>query len=425
VIVDGLLPLQFPTADLELMPGNPRRGDVDAVAHSLSRFGQRKPIVARRADKVVIAGNHTLRAARQLGWSDIAVVFTDDDDATAKAYSLADNRTAELGGYDNAELAELIGEVQEADPELLAATGWTDGDLQGLLAQLEPQQLPPALSDPDSVPEPPKDPVSVLGDVWDLGPHRLIVGDSTVLDVWDTLCRGHPADLLFTDPPYGMSYGGGRGKQNKGVGQDKGFGQIENDDLTGDTLVALVRDALVATLPHRKPESPAYVCFTWRTYSEFVEALRQADMQPKACIVWNKGSIGLSHGHYRPQHEFIFYVQGQWYGDRAQSDVWTLGRDQLGEYAHPTQKPVELVKRALENSSKPGDIVLDAFGGSGSTLIACHATGRKARLCELDPKYADVILRRYQEHTGTKPTRDGVPHDFTGADDGQTNGAAS
>ena len=260
------------------------------------------------------------------------------------------------------------------------------------------------------MPEPSKDPVSVLGDVWELGPHRLAVADSTVLDVWDNLCQGQAADLLFTDPPYGMSYGGGR---SKGDDKEKHWGVIENDDLTGDKLVGLVRDALVASLPHRKPDSPAYVCFTWRTYSEFEEALRQADMQPKSCIVWNKGSIGLGHLHYRPQHEFIFYVQGQWYGDKAESDVWTLGRESVGGYIHPTQKPVELVRRALENSSKPGDVVLDAFGGSGSTLIACHATGRKARLCELDPKYADVILRRYQEHTGTKPTRDGVPHDFT------------
>lgn len=403
----------IPVVDLRTFHKNPRQGDVGAIKQSLLVSGQYKPIVINAGTHTgrpneVLAGNHTLMAARDLGWESVAAVTVDVDDDQCGRIVAADNRTADLGGYDERLLAELLTDLPDLD-----GTGYNLEDLEALEAALAPEQLPPALSDPDSVPEPPKDPVCVLGDVWELGPHRLIVGDSTVLDVWDTLCQGQAADLLFTDPPYGMSYGGGRGKQNKAAGSTKGFGQIENDDLTGDKLIELVRDALVATLPHRKPESPAYVCFTWRTYSEFVEALRQADMHPKACIVWNKGSIGLSHGHYRPQHEFIFYVQGQWYGDRAQSDVWTLGRDQLGDYAHPTQKPVALVQRALENSSKPGDVVLDAFGGSGSTLIACHATGRKARLSELDPKYADVICRRYQEHTGTVPTRDGVAHDFT------------
>lgn len=144
-----------------------------------------------------------------------------------------------------------------------------------------------------------------------------------------------------------------------------------------------------------------YVCFPWRTYAEFESAIEACDLKISACIVWDKKSIGLGNANYRPQHEFIFYVKGgAWYGDKAQSDVWQTSRGATGEYVHPTQKPVDLIERAVNNSSKAGDTVLDLFGGSGSTLIACEMTSRHARLMELDPKYIDVIITRWQNFTG-------------------------
>lgn len=412
MLAESLKHLAVPIDDVQPLPGNPRRGDVSAVAKSLKRFGQRKPIVARRADHVVVAGNHTLQAALVLGWAEIAVVWVDDDEATAKAYALADNRTSALGTFDDADLAAMVAEVHAVDPDLLLAASFDEDDLEAFLGggASDPAE---GLTDPDAVPEPPAQPVAEVGDVWLLGPHRLVCGDSTEVDTLERLVGQDRIDLVFTDPPYGMSFGSG---QRPGSPRSRvKMGVIQGDDKRGDDLVALVRDALVAAMPFRKPDSPVYVCFTWRTYAEFEEALRQADMQPKACIVWNKGSIGLGTLHYRPQHEFIFYVQGSWYGDKAQSDVWTIGRETLAKYVHSTQKPVELVQRALENSSKRGDVILDVFGGSGTTLIACHRLGRVARLVELDPKYVDVICRRYQEHTGTKPVLEatGEPHDFT------------
>lgn len=213
---------------------------------------------------------------------------------------------------------------------------------------------------------------------------------------------GGRADMVFTDPPYGMSYGGGRaaGSTKKGA-RVKAHGMIIGDDKTGDDLIALVRDAVASAVGVSKSGAATYICFPWRTYSEFEAAMEGCGLSASACIVWDKKSIGLGNSNYRPQHEFIFYCKGgSWYGDKAQSDVWAMSRGDTGKYVHPTQKPVELIERALGNSSKGGDTVLDVFGGSGSTLIACEKTGRDARLMELDPKYCDVIVKRWQEFTG-------------------------
>lgn len=188
MIQNDLRGLAYPTDELQLLPGNPRRGNVEAVARSLEAFGQRKPVVARRGDRVVIAGNHTLQAARALGWAEIAVVWVDDDEVTSKAFALADNRTAELGDYDESLLAELIGEVGSVDSELLAASGWSEDAVAELVASLEPEALP-VVGDLDDLP----DQViskSMLGDVWLLGQHRVMCGDSTNSTDLDRLMGG-------------------------------------------------------------------------------------------------------------------------------------------------------------------------------------------------------------------------------------------
>jgi DNA modification methylase len=204
-----------------------------------------------------------------------------------------------------------------------------------------------------------------------------------------------------------MSYGGGRAKGDHALNKQTGgvlikaHGMIKGDDLQGDDLIQLVRDAIATAISCSKQGAAYYICFTWRTYSEFEQAIELGGGTVANCIVWDKKSIGLGNSNYRPQHEFIFYVKGgAWYGDKSESDVWYMSRGATGEYVHPTQKPVELVERALSNSSKGGDIILDSFGGSGSTLIACEKSGRKARLMELDPKYVDVTIKRWQDYTG-------------------------
>ena len=185
------------------------------------------------------------------------------------------------------------------------------------------------------------------------------------------------------------------------------------DDKTGNDLIALVRDSIASVVVVNKLDSAIYICFTWRTYSEFELAIKECGLKVSACIVWDKKSIGLGNSNYRPQHEFIFYCKGgNWYGDKTQSDVWSLSRGATGKYVHPTQKPVELIEQAIGNSSKSGDTVLDVFGGSGSTLIACEKTGRINRSMELDPKYCDVIVQRWQEFTGQTATLEATGEPF-------------
>ena len=199
MIIDGLQPLATEIGKLKLLPGNPRKGDIQAVARSLEAFGQRKPIVA---------GNHTLQAAQSLGWDKIAVVFVEDDEAKAKAYALADNRTAELGGYDSQALFEMITDVQLLDKELFAATGWDNDDLAELLATLELEQLPAAFTDPDDVPD--RSPSKTIeGDIWLLGPHRVLCGNATQPTDIEKVLAGELAAYVFTDPPYNVAYEGG------------------------------------------------------------------------------------------------------------------------------------------------------------------------------------------------------------------------
>jgi len=370
---------------LTLDPNNARKHsekNLKAIAASLEKFGQRKPIVVHRG--VVIAGNGTVEAAKSLGWTDIAIAEVPDewDADTAKAYALADNRSAELAEWDESELAKQLLELQDADWDITEL-----GFEIPALADIEP-------TDEDEIPEPPVEPKTKLGDIYQLGRHRLMCGDSTDEATVLRLMDGAKADMVFTDPPYGMSYEGGRGTQE--------FGQIANDALEGKALINLISTALKNCYKISNANTANYICFTWRTYNEFKQGIEQANLQIKSCIVWDKGSIGLSHGNYRPQHEFIFYVQGEWYGDRAQSDVWQVNRDAQAGYVHPTQKPVNLIVRALQNSSLTNNTIVDPFGGSGSTLIACEQTKRQARLIELDPKYCDVIVTRWENLTGLK-----------------------
>lgn len=382
---------------------------VGQIAASIVEFGFTNPVLADATG--IVAGHGRVLAARRVYDAGKAVRLpngqelpkgtvpvidcTGWSEAQRRAYVIADNKLALNAGWDNELLALELGELGDIGFDL-ELTGFNDEEIKALM----PVEVTEGLTDEDDVPEPPRDPVSARGDVWVLGNHRLMCGDSTSTTDFDALVPER-ADMIFTDPPYGMSYGGGRaaGSTPKGA-RVKAHGMIMNDDLQGSDLIGLVRDAILTAKSSCKQDAALYACFTWRTYAEFEQALEDAGYKVKACIVWDKKSIGLGNSHYRPQHEFIFYCGGQWFGDKAQSDVWTMSRGSTGEYVHPTQKPVELVERALLNSSKGGDVVIDCFGGSGSTLIACEKVGRHARLMELDPKYVDVIVTRWQQFTG-------------------------
>jgi DNA modification methylase len=383
-------------SDIKPYQKNPRhKYDINKVAQSIKEFGFQQPIVVDRAG-VIIVGHGRYEAAKSLNLKTIPVTIADLSPEKAKAYRIADNKTNEYSDWDMGLLIQEFTDLLDNNYDL-ELTGFDSDELEKLIVGEKE-----GLTDEDAVPETPEEPISKLGDIYKLGEHRLMCGDSTSITDFDKLCS-EQADMIFTDPPYGMEYGGGRAEGSTKKGDKvKAHGMIKGDDLKGNDLINLVRDALTTTYLKTKSGASAYICFTWRTYAEFEDALIKAGLKVKNCIVWNKKSIGLGNSHYRPQHEFIFYCGEQWYGDKSQSDVWELSRGDTSKYVHPTQKPVQLIEKAIKNSSKSGDIVIDCFGGSGSTLIACEKTNRKCYMMELDPKYIDRIVKRWEQYTGQK-----------------------
>lgn len=376
----------------ELVPAswNPRQlteKQAKDLRKSLEKFDLAEvPVV--NLDGMIIAGHQRTKILFQLHGDmeiDVRLPSRLMTEAEVKEYNVRSNKNT--GEWDFDLLANNF------DLDELLDWGFTEDELK---LDLE-SEIIEGNTDEDEVPEAPERPITVLGDVWLLGKHRLMCGDSTSIDAVEKLMDGKKADMVFTDPPYGMSYGGGRGKKN--------FEMIKGDDAEGEDLIALVRSALLNAALSSRANIAYYICFPWRTYAEFESAIVGIDLEVASCIVWNKKSIGLGNKHYRPQHEFIFYVKGgEWFGDKSQSDVWEMSRGATGEYVHPTQKPVELIEMALKNSSKHEDYIVDVFGGSGSTLIACERLGRINHSMELDPSYCDVIINRWQNFTGEEAT---------------------
>lgn len=382
---------------------------IGQIAASIKEWGWTTPILVDEVGSIIAGHGRTL-AAQKLNITEVPVVIAKGwSDAKKRAYVIADNKLALNAGWDNAMLKLELTDLESLNFDL-DLTGFNSDEIAALM----PLDINIGLTDEDDVPETPVDPITKLNDVWILGNHRLMCGDSTSIDAFDKLMNGIKADMVFTDPPYGMSYGGGRsGKVGSTDGTLKKFGVILGDTKIGNDLISMIKDAVGSAKQSSKEGASLYVCFPWRTYSEFEAALISIGLDPTACIVWDKKSIGLGHANYRPQHEFIFYFKGgAWYGDKAQSDVWYMSRGNTSAYVHPTQKPVELVERALSNSSKHGDVIIDCFGGSGSSLIACEKTNRHARLMELDPKYCDVIIKRWQDYTGKQATLESTNEPF-------------
>lgn len=419
LIHPDLLSLAQPVDSLLNLPGNPRRGDVAAVSRSYQQFGQRKPIVARRGDRTVLAGNHQLLAARELGWDRIAVVFVDDDDVTAGAFALADNRTSDLGEYDVDDLLALLQSVHaEASADLFAATGFDNEDLLAMIAAAAPF-VP--YTDLDNVPPIPATPFSTLGDVWQLGPHRVVCGDAGDPDAYTALLGGEQADIVWTDPPYGVAIASRIGMRSKSSVEAKTHGGagIKNDELSIPALTDFLRTTLRSTMAATRPGAAWYVAAPHGPYGvAFAITLGELEVW-KHSLVWVKNKLVIGRADYHYMHEPIYYgwTPGgahRWYGDRKQTTVLEFDRPQRSA-EHPTMKPVDLIAYCLRNSSAPGEIVLDSFAGSGSTLMAANSTDRIGRMIELDPVYVDVICRRYQEHTGILPVleRTGEAHDFT------------
>ncbi|WP_236621834.1 DNA methyltransferase [Luteimonas huabeiensis] len=353
-------------------------------------------------------GHGRLAAARKLGLPTVPVVVLDHLTPTQRrALVLADNRIAELATWDDA-LLRIELEALQDDGFDLDLTGFDADALAELLADEEPQIE--GRTEDDAAPDVPEEPVSRPGDVWRLGPHRLVCGDATTAEAYARLFPdGERADMVFTDPPYNVNYANSAKDKLRGKHRP-----ILNDAL-GEGFYDFLYDALALIMAHTR--GAIYVAMSSSELDTLQAAFRAAGGHWSTFIIWAKNTFTLGRSDYQRQYEPILYgwpegATRHWCGDRDQGDVWQIKKPAKNDL-HPTMKPVDLVERAIRNSSRPGDVVLDPFGGSGTTLIAAEKAGRVARLIELDPKYADVIVRRWQDWTGQQATReaDGLAFD--------------
>ncbi|MGP4995519.1 DNA methyltransferase [Glutamicibacter ardleyensis] len=397
--------------DLKPYAGNARQSDMDSIKESVQTNGLYRSIVVRKTTMEILAGNHTWLAAKELGVTHISVGIIDVDEHTALKIVLADNGTNDKATYDDQALAELL-EALNGD---LVGSGFIDEDYDELIDALNDADLASQdtdlLGDPDDAPEPPATPLSKLGDVFTLGRHRVICGDSTDPAVITALMDGATAACMWTDPPYGVEYTGGTADQLT----------IQNDGA--EDLDQLLQAAFATALPALKPGAPVYIAHSDTRRISFETALTDNGYLVRQNLVWVKNTLVMGRSDYHYKHEPILYGftpngagrlgRGgeRWYGDDKQTTVIEVDKPQRNGM-HPTMKPTELILKNLDNSLKSGDTVLDPFGGSGSTLIAAHQHGSSARLIELDPRYVDVICLRYQMLTDDLPKRNGEPQDF-------------
>lgn len=400
---------------------------IDQVAASIRQWGWTMPVLVRAEDATIIAGHARVLAAERLGFSEVPIVLAVGwTDEQVRAYVIADNKLALNAGWDEEILAQELSDLQELGFEL-DVIGFSDEEL----ALLDPNASGGA-TDPDEVPEPGPSPVSRLGDVWILGRHRVTCGDSTSLEDIERVMGGVMADAMWSDPPYNVNYEGSAGK-------------IENDHMEADQFAAFLLDAFVAAFAVMKPGAAAYIAHADTEGLAFRASFKSAGFKLSGCLIWRKNSLVLGRSDYQWQHEPILYgwkpgAAHRWFGGRKSTtireldsgSVFGINSDgtvtvRVGDQAlivsgtdlqveaveptviecekpkasaeHPTMKPVALIEKMLRNSTRRGDIVLDMFGGSGSTLICCEMMERHARLVELDPKFVDVIVKRWQDFT--------------------------
>jgi DNA modification methylase len=379
---------------------NPRThsdAQIAQIAASITEFGFNNPILVD-AKAGIIAGHGRLLAARKLELKEVPVIVLDHlTEAQKRAYILADNQLALNAAWNDELLSIELAALQEEEFNL-GLIGFDDAELTRLLAA---QGAADGLTDEDAVPELPQTPTSVAGDLWILGNHKLLVGDATDQAVVVRLMIGDSADLIFTDPPYNVDYEGYTKERLK----------IKGDRMSDAEFKQFLQKGFRSCRAAVKPGASLYVCHSSSWQREFQNALESAGFEVRCQIIWAKNTFAWGFGRYKFQHEPLFYahVAGEkdpWYGDKSQSTLWQENKPAANRI-HPTAKPVELIERALLNSSKAGDVVADLFGGSGSTLIACERRNRKARVLEIDPRYVDCILQRWQQYTGSKAVLDG------------------
>ena len=364
---------------LQEYENNPRNNDeaIKAVANSIREFGFKVPIVIT-SDNVIIAGHTRLKASVSLGLEEVPCIVADDlNEAQIKAFRLADNKTAELATWD---LSRLEEELAGIDMDMLQF-GFEE------MEELLPDNA--ADDDFDIDDEIPEIPFSEIGDIYELGPHRIMCGDSTDAKQVETLLDGNTVDMLFTDPPYNVDYEGTAGK-------------IKNDKMEDNTFYLFLYSAFQNMYNHTKPGGAIYVCHADTEGLNFRNAFKNSGFKLAECLIWVKNALVLGRQDYHWRHEPILYgwkegAAHYFVDDRSQDTIWEYNKPRKNE-EHPTMKPLELVGKAISNSSRRHESVLDLFGGSGSTMIAADQLDRKSYLMELDEKFIDVIVRRYIKH---------------------------
>lgn len=369
---------------------------VAQISASIREFGFTNPVLIDE-DNNLIAGHGRVLGARKLDLKDIpAVVITGLDDRKRRALIIADNKLAMNATWNDEALKT---ELMDLATDYGSLMGFDQDEILKLLGVEEKE----GLVDDDAIPDIPEEPTSKLGDVYKLGNHRVMCGDSCVQEDVDKLMDGELADMVFTDPPWNVNYGA----VTEGKAQGYKPRTILNDSMATEDFLDFMNSAFKQLNLHSKDGCPTYVVMSAQEWGNMMLSLTTNDYHWSSTIIWNKNSLVLSRKDYHTKYEPI------WYGwkdgasrlmpleDRKQSDVWDIDRPTKSEL-HPTTKPIALLETAINNSSKPTDIVLDLFGGSGSTMIASEKRDRHARLMELDPKYCDVIVKRWEDFTGDK-----------------------
>ncbi len=391
---------------------------VAQIAGSIKEFGWTNPILVDDTGSI-IAGHGRVLAANRLKMAEVpTITISGLTEAQQRALVLADNKLAMNAGWDFDLLKVELQDLNEAGFDI-GLTGFSVDELDKLLAPNGTE----GLTDPDDVPDAPKDPAAVLGDVWLLGKHRLVCGDATVSTDVDKACNGVTPHLMVTDPPYGVEYDpswrndavmAGNGK--RGAPSGRAVGKVENDDKADwRDAWALFRGEV------------AYVWHAALFASTVAESLTACDFKLRSQIIWSKSNFAIGRGDYHWQHEPCWYAvrkggTGHWSGDRKQATIWEIPKPAKSETGHGTQKPVECMKRPIENNSSPGHAVYEPFSGSGTTIIACEMTGRSCHAIELNPAYVDVAIQRWQEFTGQQATLEGDGRTFADIS-GQRKGA--
>lgn len=381
-------------SEVKPYPNNPRNNDdgVEAVANSIKEFGWQQPIVVDK-DNLIIVGHTRYKAAKKLGMDKVPVVVASNlSDEQVRAYRLADNKTGELTDWDMSLLDDELGDIADID---MSDFGF-DLDLDDDEVEVQEDDFD------DEIPEEPK---SKLGQIYQLGRHRLMCGDSTNPEMVKKLVGGVQCDLLLTDPPYNVDY------SSKDYGRDKFSktrknNQIANDKMAPDEFYKFLFSVFTNAKDNLKDGASFYIWFSDLATVEFNNAANEAGLLVKETLIWEKNNIVLGRQDYQHKHEPCLYgwVKGgshSWYSDRKQTTVLHFDKPQRADL-HPTMKPVALFDYQIKNSTKSGDTVLDLFGGSGTTIMACEQDGRNACVMEYDPRYVDVIIKRWEDFTGKK-----------------------